>query len=162
MRRRSALVLVLTAALTQSSCLMMVPGLLAGRTMGGGGMGMMGMMGGMGNGMNHSQTAPAPYDKMLNPVPHSAAAVAQGAQIFQAQCATCHGPKGLGDGLAGLRLSPRPANLSQVVKSAHAKDGHLMWVISEGGRMPGSAMPPFKASIGEEDRWRLIHYLRTL
>ncbi len=156
--RLRTLMLVLVAALTQSSCLMMIPGLLAGHTMGGG----MGMMGGMGKGMNHSQTAPAPYDKMLNPVPHSAAAVAQGAQIFQAQCATCHGPKGQGDGPAGLRLSPRPANLSEVVKSAHAKDGHLMWVISEGGRMPGSAMPPFKGTLKEEERWRLVHYLRTL
>jgi len=159
--RLAALTLVLAAALTQSSCLMMIPGLLAGRSMGmGEGMGMMGM--GHGMGMKHSQEAPAPYDKMRNPLSPSAAAVAQGGEIYQAQCAACHGPKGLGDGPAGLRLNPRPANLSSVVRSAHAKDGHLIWVISEGGRMPGSAMPPFKGTLKEEDRWRLIHYLRTL
>jgi mono/diheme cytochrome c family protein len=43
-----------------------------------------------------------------------------------------------------------------------ASDGYLMWTLSEGGASLGSAMPAFKTTLGETDRWKVVHYLRTL
>jgi mono/diheme cytochrome c family protein len=37
-----------------------------------------------------------------------------------------------------------------------------MWSISEGGAALSSSMPAYKDTLGESDRWRIIHYLRTL
>lgn len=43
-----------------------------------------------------------------------------------------------------------------------AGDGYLIWAIGEGGAQIGSAMPAFKDSLSEADRWRIIRFLRTL
>lgn len=45
------------------------------------------------------------------PVPAVPAAIPDiklGARVFQAQCASCHGATGNGDGPAGLKLNPHP------------------------------------------------------
>jgi mono/diheme cytochrome c family protein len=41
-------------------------------------------------------------------------------------------------------------------------DGYLMWAISNGRGAMGSAMPAFKDTLSETDRWRIIRFLRTL
>ena len=121
----------------------------------------MGMMQGgrhMGMGMMRG-AVPAAYSGKSNPVPATAEAVAAGAQLYQANCAACHGQKGYGDGPAGKQLSPRPANLSSLMRmSGRARDDYLMWTISEGR----GAMPQFKQALIEEERWKIVRFLRTL
>ena len=51
---------------------------------------------------------PAPYNSMTNPLPKTHETVERGALVYQQNCAACHGA---GDGPAGQRLSPPPANL---------------------------------------------------
>ncbi|EGV49839.1 hypothetical protein Rifp1Sym_fr00060 [endosymbiont of Riftia pachyptila (vent Ph05)] len=43
-----------------------------------------------------------------------------------------------------------------------ARDNYLIWTISEGGKRFNTAMPAFKETLGIEDRWKIIHFLRTL
>lgn len=88
--------------------------------------------------------------------------VAEGKTLYLANCAACHGESGAGDGPAAAGISPPPADLRSVVQRPMSGDGYLMWAISDGGAAMGSAMPAFKDTLSETDRWRIIRFLRTL
>jgi mono/diheme cytochrome c family protein len=139
--------------------------------MGGGGMmgkgGMMnggGMMGGSAA-RNHAAMAggvPAPYAKLANPLPKTAATVERGAKVYADNCASCHGPAGDGDGPAASNLNPRPANLAWLSRMPMSRwDPFMFWTVSEGGAPVGSAMPGFKTSLSETDRWAVIGYIQA-
>lgn len=98
--------------------------------------------------------APQQARARRNPLQRSAADV--GAQLFAANCATCHGAAGRGDGLAAAALSPRPRDLtSSVVQSE--PDGALFWKITRGrGAMPAWPWLP------ERERWALVWTIREL
>jgi len=93
-----------------------------------------------------------------NPVPDDTAAIDAGRATFQANCAICHGPRGLGDGPAAFTLSPRPVNL-QVHVPQHAT-GEIFYWISEG--VAGTGMPAWKEKLSEEQRWQIVRYLQAL
>ena len=102
--------------------------------------------------------APVPpeYAGKKNPLgPEGAAA---GAQVFQSNCEACHGPQGHGDGPAGVALEPAPKNLAELNKATG--DDYLFWRISTG--RPGSAMPPWKGVLSDEQIWQLVSFIRTL
>lgn len=100
--------------------------------------------------------APASAKGLKNPVQKSDKVLAQAKKIFEQNCVACHGPKGLGDGPAGAALPVKPANWTspEVQKEA---DGELFWKVSE-GRGP---MPPWKTTLSENDRWAMVHFIRT-
>lgn len=122
--------------------------------------------------MNHSMArhhqgmmvgVPEPYRDMRNPLSASDEMVVEGGQLFQANCAVCHGKLGYGNGPAAEKLSPRPSNLNAFMKMRMmARDNYLFWTISEGGKRFNTAMPAFKDSLSEKDRWKIIRFLRTL
>src|SRR5262249_4422719 len=102
-------------------------------------------------------TAPEGEAGRKNPVSAGASAIAQGKKGAQMNCVTCHGAGGKGDGAAAAALSPKPADwTSRTVQDE--SDGTLFWKISN-GRGP---MPAWKAMIAENDRWALVHYIRSL
>ena len=119
---------------------------------------------GPGSGMmaRHHATIPAEYSGQKNPVPAGEESVARGAEIYEAQCATCHGDEGMGDGPGGESLDPAPAPLSHTGRML--ADDYLIWRISEGGAIVpfNSAMPAWKASLEEDARWDVINYLRVM
>ena len=102
-------------------------------------------------------TAPASADAKVNPLKGDAAATAAGGKLYQANCAICHGAKGLGDGVAASGLAKPPANHSSVAVQK-LSDGALFWMISEGN----TPMPSYKAVYSETQRWQLVNYIRTL
>ncbi len=138
------------------------PGGWGGPGMGGPGRGMM-MQGSM---LRHRSAMmagiPSSYAGLRDPLPANQRVVAQGHTLYQANCASCHGTGGEGDGPAASGLSPPPANLRWAVRRPMAGDDYLMWAISEGGGQIGTAMPAFKGTLSETDRWRIIRFLRTL
>ncbi|MFN7132978.1 MAG: c-type cytochrome, partial [Myxococcales bacterium] len=94
--------------------------------------------------------------ELSNPVPRSEAALARGGDVYASMCSHCHGPGGLGDGKV-IPAFPTPPSLL----AEHAKalpDGHLFHVISRGQ----GVMPAHAAQVQPEDRWKVIHYLRSL
>lgn len=102
------------------------------------------------------------YASEENPLPATPQTIESGKKLFEQNCARCHGMTGLGDGPDGENLFPRPANVTAVSKMPMATDGYLFWTISEGGAPVGSAMPPFKGNLKEEEIWKIIGYLRVL
>ncbi len=95
-----------------------------------------------------------------NPVPADAASIAAGQALYQENCLPCHGPKGKGDGPAGLALNPHPADLTlHAIPGVHT-DGQLYEWITNG--YPGSAMPAFQRKLTDEQRWSLVNFIRTL
>ena len=89
-------------------------------------------------------------------------AAAKGKAIYEANCASCHGPSGEGDGPAGSALERRPLNLA--ANQSELGDDYLYWRISEGGMMEpfASMMPAWRGLLREEQIWQVIAYLRTL
>jgi len=101
-------------------------------------------------------TAPASAKGVKNPLQKSDKVLAQAKKMFEQNCVACHGPKGLGDGPAGVALPVKPANWTSSTVQKET-DGELFWKISE-GRGP---MPPWKTSLSENDRWAMVHLVRT-
>ena len=104
---------------------------------------------------------PEEYVSAKNPLSATDDNVAAGRALYTANCETCHGPKGYGDGPTAKALDPRPANIAALVRMPMATDGYLMWTLSEGGVPIGSGMPAFKGTLSEAERWQLITYVQT-
>ena len=102
-----------------------------------------------------------------NPVPVDPQTAARGAELYRVNCAMCHGAQGRGDGiLAGFFRSagvPPPADLASPT-SQQRSDGELFYVISYGRRdeQTLAGMPPFRTLLSPEERWTLVHHLRSL
>jgi putative copper export protein/mono/diheme cytochrome c family protein len=90
-------------------------------------------------------------------VAYSAASVAAGAALYREHCATCHGPRGAGDGPAAPALDPRPPDLRAHHAALHTA-GDLFWWISHGRR----AMPAFADRVDTDGRWDLVNFVRAL
>lgn len=100
---------------------------------------------------------PAAEKAKKNPVPKSDAAVAAGKKAtIDKACTACHGEGGKGDGPGAAALNPKPADWTSA-KVQQESDGCLFWKISSGR----GAMPPW-AALPENERWQIIHYIRTL
>jgi copper transport protein len=94
-----------------------------------------------------------------DPVPPDEQSLAIGADVYTTYCETCHGESGHGDGPAGLRLVPRPADLRIHTAPGVHTDGELFYWVSYG--FPNSAMPAWKDVLTEEQRWSAINYARA-
>jgi cytochrome c oxidase cbb3-type subunit I/II len=81
--------------------------------------------------------------------------VSRGATLFAANCASCHGVAGKGDGRASVSLLPRPANLT----AARFSDQRLSSVLWNG--VTGSSMPPWR-QLPTEDLRALVAYIQSL
>lgn len=138
----------------------------------GGGPGMMGPGGGMmgPGGMGYSPRRPFAmhgglpdaYARAENPLPRNSATVERGAQVYGANCASCHGATGEGDGPAAKDLDPRPANLAWLSETPIAQwDPYMFWTVSEGGAQFKTAMPAFKDKLSKEDIWSAIAYIQA-
>jgi mono/diheme cytochrome c family protein len=117
---------------------------------------------GMRSGMHqrHSAPIPAEYVGLTNPAVADQESLARGAAIYSTHCATCHGDGGMGDGPAGAALDPSPAPIAHT--SQMMSDAYLFWRISAGGVPFGTAMPVWKGTLAERDRWDAINYVRAL
>jgi mono/diheme cytochrome c family protein len=105
---------------------------------------------------------PAPYASMTNPLPHTQAALDQGAKVYSDNCAACHGEQGQGDGPAGASLSPLPGNLAWLSEMPIGQwDPLIYWTVADGGSQFGSAMPAFKDSLSKDQIWAVTAYIQA-
>jgi mono/diheme cytochrome c family protein len=89
----------------------------------------------------------------VNPYAHQPQAEAAGKALFQENCAKCHGADANG------RTHPPPRPSLRSARIRHATDGELSWMLRNGN--PYKGMPQW-SSLPEEQRWKIIAYLRTL
>jgi mono/diheme cytochrome c family protein len=101
--------------------------------------------------------APARAAKKANPEHRDANSIQVGKRIFERECLSCHGAKGLGDGPKAADLERHPGNLA-LPAMWDESDGALFWKISEGN----APMPATKTLLSEDERWHVINYVRTL
>ena len=94
-----------------------------------------------------------------NPILPDSGSIARGRQLYETNCAPCHGPQGLGDGEAAANIYPPPANFASGHTASHP-DGDVFYWIKEG--IADSAMPAFEDHLSEEDIWNLVNYIRRL
>ncbi|MGI9549023.1 MAG: c-type cytochrome [Bdellovibrionales bacterium] len=80
-----------------------------------------------------------------------------GSKIYKAQCALCHGDKGLGNGTPGL--IPPPRNLVEGRWKRGGSSKALFITLQKG--IPGGSMVSFK-HLPKVDRWALVHYVRSI
>ncbi len=85
--------------------------------------------------------------------------VAHGKKVFAANCVTCHGAEGAGDGPAGQGLNPKPRNLIEGKwKKGAGYIAHFK-VLQEG--IPGGSMASY-AHLKLADRWALVQYIDSI
>lgn len=80
----------------------------------------------------------------------------RGAEMYETHCQVCHGVAGTGDGSVGLKYNPQPMDLTLPYVQNQA-DGQLYYTITHGGVV----MPGYRFALSQEDRWRIVRYLRT-
>ncbi|WP_446686053.1 FTR1 family protein [Massilia consociata] len=85
--------------------------------------------------------------------------LARGAALYQAQCASCHGAAGAGDGALAAKLEPKPIAFTDEERARSRSLMALYQVISQG--VEGTSMPAF-AGLSEHDRWSLAFYVGSL
>ena len=105
---------------------------------------------------------PEPFADLSNPLSDDPDMIAEGEVLYQANCSSCHGFTGKGDGTAASGLEPKPENLAQ--NQSALSDAYLFWRISEGGLIKpfNSLMPAWKGLMNEEKIWQVVSYLRNL
>lgn len=79
-----------------------------------------------------------------------------GARLYAAQCASCHGESGAGDGVAAAGLDPAPIAFTDAERAASRSVLALYQVISQG--VEGTSMPAFEA-LSDDERWALAFFV---
>lgn len=93
------------------------------------------------------------------PTPHAAPDPARGAAVYAANCASCHGEAGAGDGPAGEGLDPGPVDFTDRERARERSVLALYQVTTQG--LEGTAMASF-GTLSPAERWDVATYVSTL
>lgn len=100
---------------------------------------------------------PGKFVNMKNPSAANSEALSNGKSLWNQNCKSCHGTKGLGDGSKAAQLKTDPGDFSKAEEQQQT-DGSLFYKISEGR----GDMPSFKKKIPDQDDiWALVDFIRT-
>lgn len=100
--------------------------------------------------------APPREARKPNPLPNDQATLDKGKAVFLAQCISCHGETGVGNGPAAKDLAKHPGDLTSR-KVQEQSDGSIFWKVST-GRAP---MTAFAGTLSAEERWAVVRFVRT-
>lgn len=96
-----------------------------------------------------------------NPLAADAGAAEKGKALFAANCASCHGAEGNGDGPAGAALDPKPRNLHKAGEFKYgAGDLSVFRTIKYG--VDGTGMAPWEGRMTDDECWQVANYVKTL
>ncbi|MDR5666617.1 cytochrome c [Burkholderia cenocepacia] len=108
--------------------------------------------------------APAvPTSFQRDPAPFSVSNVMRGAHLYTQHCAACHGVDGRGEGPLAATLAHWPPTFAGALL-ARRLDGELFWRVRHGTQDEHGAptMPGFAATLGPQDTWAVLDYLKAL
>jgi len=102
---------------------------------------------------------PVPQEarKRANPVKATSEALTAAKKNYAELCMQCHGESGKGDGTEAMMYTVKPANFTDAPMMREMTDGEIFYKMSEGRR----PMPSFKKNLSEEQRWQLVHFVRS-
>lgn len=95
-------------------------------------------------------------EKLVNPVPASAASIHNGQKLFEIFCSACHNYSGKGDAPVGLKLSLRPFDLTSDGVQKTISEGFIFGYITFGG----AVMPSYADDLYPSERWDIINFVR--
>lgn len=101
-------------------------------------------------------TPPVDVGKFSTPNPEL---IAKGKELFNTNCASCHGETGQGNGPAGAALNPPPRNFVNPQTWKNGPKISQMYVTLQEG-IPNTGMASFSI-IPPEDRFAIIQYVQT-
>ena len=84
--------------------------------------------------------------------------IAEGAELYSANCAGCHGESGKGDGAAASSLQP-PRNFTDLEYMASRSTNDFYTAITQGVEPD---MPAFADEMSEAERWVISDYIRLM
>lgn len=93
-------------------------------------------------------------------LPTRALDIAEGRKLYEANCASCHGTLGKGDGPLASTMNPPPPAIGTAEVMADVTPAMAFRKVSVG--VSGTAMPAFESSLTAEQRWNIVMYLVTL
>jgi high-affinity iron transporter len=93
-------------------------------------------------------------------LPANALDLAAGQRVYQANCSSCHGALGMGDGPAASALNPKPPALASAAVMSDVSPAMMFRKISVG--VTGTAMPAFSPKLSTDERWNVVMYLQSL
>ena len=85
---------------------------------------------------------------------------AKGHALFTANCSSCHGDRGLGDGVAAKSLGVAVPGIGSTQSTPALTSTLAFNVVSVGVR--GTPMASFASALTPQDRWNVISYIYTL
>ncbi|WP_020167555.1 MULTISPECIES: cytochrome c/FTR1 family iron permease [Methylotenera] len=91
--------------------------------------------------------------------PNQAPSLARGNILYKAQCATCHGATGDGNGPLAANLEPKPIAFTDAERAHSRSLMALFQVVSQG--VEGTSMPSF-ATLTDDDRWALAFFIGNM
>jgi mono/diheme cytochrome c family protein len=95
--------------------------------------------------------------ELVNPIQSSPESLARGEAMYEVHCLLCHGDQGRGDGLVGLKFLVAPMDLTMDYVQIQP-DGQIYYTISHGS----IAMPFYRDSMDEADRWHVVNYVKEV
>jgi high-affinity iron transporter len=93
-------------------------------------------------------------------LPTKAINLAEGKAIYDRSCASCHGPLGLGDGVAARGMNPAPPAIG-TREAMHDVSPALMYRIVSVG-IAGTPMTGWAERLSANERWNVVAYLNSL
>jgi high-affinity iron transporter len=96
----------------------------------------------------------------LDELPTQTPSLARGAEVYAANCSSCHGARGRGDGPAAVDLEPSPTNLTETTALEQESPLDYYRRITIG--VVGTAMPSFENRLPAHDRWAAALYASLL
>ncbi len=99
---------------------------------------------------------PGEFKTKSNPVKADAESVELGKELYNKNCASCHGKKGLGDGPKAKLIETFPGDFSGAFYQKQA-DGEQFFKTKVGR----DEMPAYSKKLSEEDIWNVVNYMRT-
>jgi high-affinity iron transporter len=93
-------------------------------------------------------------------LPQKAVDLAEGRQLYAANCASCHGIAGAGDGAAGRGMNPRPPAIGDAATMLDVSPATMYRIVAVG--IGGTPMPGYGGSLTSEQRWNIVSYLLSL